>query len=391
MTGLDREIKFDPMRAEEFFESLPARPAIVLIEPREALAGARPVLLRTADLKRRMRLLLCEPDVTSKRLNLREYAVAIRFRLTGSRFEQALVHWQQARVLWPTNYRQRLRLYSPAFVKLNLANPYPRAYITRRLGAAGLYLGPFSTRRAAESFLESWLDLFRIRRCQIKIRRDPNFPGCIYSEMKMCLAPCFGGCTPAEYTDEVSRAAAFLRSGGASLTDALAQERESASAQLDFEHASALHKRLEKVQELRRALPELVHPIDQLHAVILVRAAGENAVALFTVRGGTIADPFFLQFGALAGQPRSAEQILRELLEPATTQPDEASPKRIASGAFAIQELEDHLALLARWFYGGPREGEIFFQETRPAGWPYRRILRACRRLLAPEDSEKGD
>jgi len=391
MIGLDREIKFDPVRAEEFFESLPARPAIVLIEPREALPGARPVLLRTADLKRRMRLLLCEPDVTSKRLNLREYAVAIRFRLTGSRFEQALVHWQQARVLWPTNYRQRLRLYSPAFVKLNLANPYPRAYITRRLGAAGLYLGPFSRRRAAESFLESWLDLFRIRRCQIKIRRDPKFPGCIYSEMKMCLAPCFGGCTPAEYADEVSRAAAFLRSGGASLTDALAEERESASAQLDFEHASALHKRLEKIQELRRALPELVRPIEQLHAVILVRASGENAVALFTVRGGTIADPFFLQFGELAGQPRSAEQILRELLEPATTQADEASPKRTASGSFAIQELEDHLALLARWFYGSPREGEIFFQETRPAGWPYRRILRACRRLLAPEGSEKGD
>ena len=43
------------------------------------------------------------------------------------------------------------------------------------------------------------LDLFRIRRCQIKIRRDPDFPGCIYSEMKMCLAPCFAGCTEEEY------------------------------------------------------------------------------------------------------------------------------------------------------------------------------------------------
>jgi excinuclease ABC subunit C len=390
MLELEREVKFDPARAEEFFESLPSRPAVVLIEPHEALAGARPVLLRTADLRRRMRLLLCERDGTSKRVNLRQYAAAIRFRVTASRFEQALLHWQQARVLWPTNYRQRLRLYSPAFVKLSLTNPYPRAYITRRLGPEGLYLGPFVTRRAAESFLEPWLDLFRIRRCQIKIRRDPEFPGCIYSEMKMCLAPCFGGCTPAEYADEVGRAAAFLRSGGISLADALAQERESASAQLDFERASALHKRLEKVQELRRALPELVRPIEQLHAVILVRAAAQNAIALFTVRGGKIADPFVLEFGELASQPRSAEQILRELLEPTTTQPDEANLRQAASGTFT-RDLEDHLALLARWFYGSPREGEIFFQETRPAGWPYRRILRACRRLLAPQDSEKLD
>ena len=387
---LEREIKFDPARAEEFFESLPSCPAVVLIVPHDALTGARPVLLRTADLRRRVRLLLCEPDASSKRLNLRHYAAAIRFRITASRFEQAVVHWQQARILWPTNYRQRLHLYRPAFVKLNLANPYPRAYITRRLGAEGLYLGPFPTRRAADSFLETWLDLFRIRRCQIKIRRDPQFPGCIYSEMKMCLAPCFGGCTLGEYSDEVGRAAAFLRTGGTSLADALAHEREFASAQLNFEYASALHKRLEKVQELRRSLPELVHPIEQLHAAILVRAAAENSIAVFIVRGGEIAEPFILQFGELASQPRSAEQILRELLEPSTL-PDEVDLKRATRGTFPIRALEDHLALLARWFYGNPREGEIFFQETSPTGWPYRRILRACRRLLAPEGSEKAD
>lgn len=389
MMELDREIRFEPGRAEEFFESVPARPAVVVIKPRDALKGARALLLRTADLRRRMRLLLSQPEANSKRLNLREYAAAIRFRVTASRFEQALVHWQQARILWPANYRQRLRLYSPAFVKLNLANPYPRAYITRRLASSGLYVGPFATRRAAENFLEPWLDLFRIRRCQIKIRRDPEFPGCIYSEMRMCLAPCFGGCTAEEYSNEVGRAAAFLRSGGASLTDSLTLERESASTQLDFEQASALHKRLEKVQDLRRSLPELARPIEQLQAVILARAAAENAIAVFAVRGGEIADPFVLEFDQLAGQPRSAEQILREWLEPATAQPGQTNANPAAPDPRAIQQLEDHMALLARWFYGHPREGEIFFQEPRPAGWPYRRILRACRRLLSPQGDEK--
>jgi excinuclease UvrABC nuclease subunit len=391
MLELDSKINFDPARAEEFFESVPPRPAVVRIEPHKSLAGARPVLLRTADLRRRMRLLLSERDVASRRLNLREYAAAIHFRVTGSRFEQALVHWREARILWPTNYRERLRLSPPALVKLNLSNAYPRAYVTRRLSSAGLCLGPFVTRRAADSFLEPCLDLFRIRRCQIKIRRDPAFPGCIYSEMKMCLAPCFGGCTPEEYADEVGRVAAFLRSGGNSLADALAQQRESASEQLDFEHASALHRRLEKVQELRRALPELVRPIDQLHAVILMRAAAENTIALFTVRAGKIADPFLLEFSESASQPRSAEQIVRELLEPAAPRLDETDTKRPAPGPSEMQALEDHLALLARWFYASPRDGEIIFQEPPPTGWPYRRVLRACRRLLAPPGSEKID
>jgi excinuclease ABC subunit C len=388
MLELDCEIKFDSARAEEFFQSLPSCSAVVRIDPREELAGARPVLLRTADLRRRMRLLLGERDLASKRLNLREIAAAVRFRVTGSRFEQALVHWQQARTLWPGNYRQRLRLYVPAFVKINLANPYPRAYITRRLGAAGLYLGPFITRRAAESFLEPCLDLFRIRRCQIKIRRDPQFPGCIYSEMKMCLAPCFAGCTPEEYAGEVSRVTTFLQTGGTSLADMLAQERESASARLDFEQASALHRRLEKVQELRRALPEVIRPIEQLHAVIVMRAAAEDTIALFIVRGGRITDPFLLQFTESASQPRSAEQILREFLEP-TAGLDEVDSKHPTTGASDMQSLEDHLALLARWFYASPREGEILFQQPRPVGWPYRRILRACKRLLAADSGEK--
>jgi len=44
-------------------------------------------------------------------------------------------------------------------------------------------------------------------------------------------------------------------------------------------------------------------------------------------------------------------------------------------------ELGEHLALVTRWFYSKPREGEILF---RAGEWPYRRILRACSRLLAP-------
>jgi hypothetical protein len=46
-------------------------------------------------------------------------------------------------------------------------------------------------------------------------------------------------------------------------------------------------------------------------------------------------------------------------------------------------ELGEHLALLSRWFFSSPREGEIFFREK---DWPYRRILRACSRLLAPKN-----
>jgi len=107
-----------------------------------------------------------------------------------------------------------------------------------------------------------------------------------------------------------------------------------------------------------------------------------------------------LRFAALASEPRSIELILREWLEPggdqeaASAQPN--TPQR-------CRELEDHLGLLARWFYKKPSVGEMFFREAtarssaagpqdaasvkRNSEWPYRRILRACSRLLAPEET----
>src|SRR5262249_59270962 len=135
-------------------------------------------------------------------LNVRDLARGIRYRLTGSRFEQALTYYRQAKRLFPMRYRNLMRLRPPAVLKVNLRNAYPRCYMTRKIQvdqegipSGGSYYGPFPSRRTAEAFAERVLDLFKVRRCRIKIRRDPAFPGCIYSEMRMCLAPCFAGCT----------------------------------------------------------------------------------------------------------------------------------------------------------------------------------------------------
>src|SRR4029077_7574597 len=161
-----------------------------------------------------------------------------------------------ARRVWPAGYRERVRLRPPAVLKVSLTNAYPRCYATRRISANGFYFGPFASRRAADTFASGFLDLFKIRRCQIKIRRDPSFPGCIYSEMKMCLAPCFAGCSKKEYDVEVQRLVQFLETDGHSLRAAIEQERERASEDLDFERAAAVHKRIEKIDDVLREKPD---------------------------------------------------------------------------------------------------------------------------------------
>jgi excinuclease ABC subunit C len=390
MLALETALEFDPAHPEEFFASLPARSAVFLIEHRAELTNAQPYLLRTADLRRRLTRLLGVPDPSTKRLNLREFAARVRYRVTGSKLEQALVLWQHLRVLHPERYRERMRLRPPALLKVNLRNSYPRCYVTRRvLSDGGFYFGPFAGRRSADAFAERFLDLFKVRRCQIKIRRDPSFPGCIYSEMKMCLAPCFAGCTKPEYDVEVGRVVSFLASSGVSLAAELETEREAASHATDFERAAAIHRRIEKVSEVLRGLPEPARRIEELDAVILERAAEENAVAVFLVRAGILAEPFLLRFDELASEPRSLEAILKEKLEPPTLVGK-------IGGDQALEEMtqpadratrEDHLSLLARWYYAKPRTGEIFFPAPDSRDWPYRRIIRACSRVLRAEKS----
>jgi excinuclease ABC subunit C len=383
---LDCGFPFDLTHADDFFSALPPRPAVCLIELRDETA--EPLLIRTQDLCRRLQRLLGPPDPTSKRLNLREVARGIRYRLTGSRFEQIFTYYLHAKEVFPSRYQKLMRLRPPAVLKVSLRNAYPRCYVTRRIAVddsgaptAGAYYGPFASRRSAEAFASSALDFFKVRRCQIKIRRDPSFPGCIYSEMKMCLAPCFAGCTKGDYDVEVQRLVQFLDTSGGSLRNSFEQEREAASEQLDFERASALHKKIEKLDDALRGSPELPRRIQDLNAVILQRSAEEQTIAVYAVRSGWLAEPALVRFAEIAGQPRSAEHIFREYLEGSAARPQENSSSAVTPKREALSE---HLWLVARWYYSSPREGEIFFHEK---DWPYRRIMRGCSRLLAPPGS----
>jgi excinuclease UvrABC nuclease subunit len=384
---LNAGLEFQPENDTEFFALLPEHPAVCLIEPREE--SAQPHLIRTANLRRRLQRLLGPGDPTSKRLNLREFARQVRYRVTNSAFEQALTYYQLARQYFPKRYQSMMRLRPAPVLKVNLNNAYPRCYVTRHISvnehgepAGGIYYGPFPSRKGAQAYADSVLDFFKVRRCQIKIRRDPSFPGCMYSEMKMCLAPCFAGCTKQEYDAEVGRLVEVLETSGGSLRARYEQERGRASEELDFEHAAAVHKKLEKLDDALRAGPEIARRVQDLNAVILQRMAEEQTVGLFGVRAGRLAEPFALQFGDTS-RPRSAEETIRDYLESVMSAgPALGTPKQMAT------DLGEHLRLVSRWFYSNPRQGEIFFRER---DWPFRRILRACARLLAPPKEEAGE
>ena len=374
---LTERLAFIPDRDMEVFASAPAAPAVFLL--RGADPQAEPYVSKTANLRRRLQRLLGPPEQT-RRLNLRDRVRSIEYATTGSDFESGFLLYRTLRTAFPKTYSDRLRLRFAPLLKLHMENEYPRASVTTRLGKLGgrnIYYGPFPSRAAAEKVTNDSLDFFKMRRCVDDLHPDPQFPGCIYSEMKMCLAPCFKGCTDDDYHAEVARVQSYFNSGGDSLVREITAQRDQASTALDFENAAALHAKVEKLKPALGQLPEIVRRIDQLTAIMVQPSAVPESVAFFFVDAGLITGPVAFPIQATEHtKSQSMEARLQSAL--AALPPVESKT--------ALETME-HLALLKRWFYRSTRVGEIFFADIK-GGLPLRRLVRGIARVYRGEKPE---
>ncbi|MFZ0952878.1 MAG: hypothetical protein WAN17_11465, partial [Candidatus Sulfotelmatobacter sp.] len=342
---------------------------------------AEPYVSKTANLRRRLQRLLGPAEDRSRKLNLRARVRSIEYSPTGSDFESGFLLYQILRETFPKTYVNRMRFRFAPLVRLHLENEYPRASITTRLGrlkGRALYYGPFQSRTAAEKFMNDSLDFFKMRRCVDDLHPDPKFPGCIYSEMKMCLAPCFKGCTDEEYSGEVNRVEAFFDSGGESLVREFSAQRDAASANLQFEEAASIHVRLEKLKPALSQFPEIVRRLDRLSALIIQPSHAIDSVTFFRVDVGVISGPAVFSIQA-------AEHTKSQSMESRVQAVLDSFP--LAKPRPALETME-HLALLKRWYYRGRAAGEIFLADDKGI-FPMRRIVRGIGRVLRGEGPEE--
>jgi excinuclease UvrABC nuclease subunit len=371
---LSRKVTFSADHDVTFFQELPSAAAVFLLR-----GDGEPYVSKTANLRRRLQRLLGPPIEHTKRLNLRDRVHEIEFTLTGSEFESQFLLYRVLREAFPKTYSARLRLRPAPLVKLHLENQYPRASVTTRLsphGSSNSYYGPFLSRAAAEQFASDALDFFKMRRCTEDLHPDPAFPGCVYSEMKMCLAPCFKGCTDADYHAEVVRVQAFFDTAGQSLTRELGEQRERASAELAFEEAAAIHAKLDKLKPVTAQLPEIVRRIDRLQAIIVQSGGEAGSVSLFHFGEATLCGP----------TPFNVE--LRAESQSMESRVEAAIADFPAAMAHSTTERMEHLAILKRWYYRSHRTGEIFFADDKGA-WPLRRIVRGIGRVYRGEKAQE--
>jgi hypothetical protein len=265
---------------------------------------------------------------------------------------------------------------------------------------------------------------------------NPAHPGCVYSEMKMCLAPCYKGCTDERYAQEAAAVEQFLATRGESRMVQLRTQRDEASANLDFEAAAALHSQVQRVESVKALASELVRPLSQLRAVVLQASANPGEVAVFLYENGRLSGPAGFSTlgmriqneqsgstslfahpmaiepireeagnrdqgtGISQGEVAAAEALSESTAPEVTNETSAALPTKTARGVLearmeaALAELaapsgstsatirQGHLALLKRWYYRAEarRSGEIFFPDAE-GHWPVKALLRGVGRV----------
>jgi excinuclease ABC subunit C len=418
--GLANSIRFDPADPRASLGGLPEAPAVFALCAADP--AAEPYLSKTPNLRRRLTRFLrgpqtvegrSEPPLT-KRLQLAHMVDQIEYTVTGSEFESSFCLYQAVLRAFGDRAKKRLRLRPPVFLRMSVENPYPRVYVTAKISrtAANALFGPFPSRAAAERYADEMLNLFLLRRCTEDLNPDPAFPGCIYSEMKMCLAPCYRGCSDERYRQESGEVFAFLSTRGGSMVARLEGERNAASEAMEFEQAAAIHLRMQKVQSVAHLASEAAGPLAQLSGILVQPSAELDHVALFALRGGVwngpalysilgmrlanersgssslFAHPVALEPVPLEDTPVvAAKDLLEARLEEALLTLAQSASKSVSS-----QTLSDHVALFSQWFYrpAARSTGEMVFAgaDGEVARKP---LLRAISRVAAKANSANPD
>jgi len=407
---LTQSLAFDPANPEEALRQLPQRkPAVFALYAENETA--EPYIGLTPDLRRRLERILRPAKGQTKRLQLVSRVRRIAWQLTGSEFESLVVQFALLEINYGPKALERMKLRAPAFVKFHGGNPYPRLTVTNRpsLKEAQWAFGPFPSRAAAERYSEELLKLFLLRRCEENLDPNPSHPGCVYGEMKMCLAPCQIGCTDARYGEEAEAVRSFLATRGASKLVQIGEQRDHASEQLEFETAARLHAQFEKVEAVRALAAELVHPFSALRACIMQASANPDEVAVFLYQDGELRGPAaFSTLGmriqneqsgssSLFAQPMAIEPVVesegpaaikasRDMLESRLESALEVLSARRPQPNATVRQ--GHPALLTRWYYRPQqkRVGEICFpnaDENTAQPWPLKSMLRSMGRIAA--------
>ncbi|MGA2848127.1 MAG: excinuclease ABC subunit UvrC [Terracidiphilus sp.] len=278
------------MDLHEKIRSLPTQPGVYLYKNPE---GEVIYVGKAKNLRSRVRSYLLEANqANAKTGSLMREAVDIEYILVANEHEALALENNLIKQRKPRfNILLRDDKTYP-YVKLTLADRYPKVFVTRRLRKDGsAYYGPYFPGNLAYRIVELIHRSFLIPSCKVDLSRyHPR--ACLQYYIHRCLGPCVEGfTTPEDYARAVRDAQLFLEGRSAELERSLAARMNAAAEAQQFEAAARLRDQLSTVHQLQeKQRIATTEQGDDADVFGYHFEAGSLAVNLFHVRAGKIVD-----------------------------------------------------------------------------------------------------
>ena len=274
----------------EKIRSLPTQPGVYLYKNAE---GEVIYVGKAKDLRARVRSYLLEAaQANAKTGSLMREAVDLEYILVGNEpealaLENNLIKERQPRF----NILLRDDKTYP-YVKLTLADRFPKVFVTRKLRKDGAaYYGPYFPGSLAHKVVELIHRSFLIPSCKVDLSRyHPR--ACLQYYIHRCLGPCVEGLTTPEiYKSAVRDAQMLLEGRHTELERTLTERMMEAAESEQFETAAKLRDQLSTVRQLReKQRIDSAEQDDDADVFGYHFEDGRLAVNLFHVRAGKIVD-----------------------------------------------------------------------------------------------------
>jgi excinuclease ABC subunit C len=245
------------------------------------------------------------------------------------------------------------------FIKITLAEDFPRVERTRKLPADGSrYFGPYASATSVDEAMNLIRRLFPFRTCTLDIHEDRKSieRPCLLYHIKRCQAPCVGYISRADYRAAISQIERFLEGRQEEVAKELTREMQAASEATEYERAAALRDKVRAVERTMESQKMAAHATTEEDVLGLARQDAQAAVQLFAVRGGKMVgrDVYLLDAPRETDDATVLAGFVKQYYERATSTPPEV----------LVPVLPDEAADLEVWL-AGHRAGAVHIRVPR--------------------------